>query len=560
MATIKCNQKKLLDLIALLLIFFCSNISVSQWQSTGSVNNIGNFPSVFVFDENTIFIVGGNSGSGPIIWRSTNGGINFVQLPANGLPGSSSNRFLTCVCATSVNTIYVGDGSTQGNGIVNNAKVYKTTNGGQNWTTILSSGSNVNGFINGIVFSRTNPLIGVVNCDPNSPTDNFKMWKTTDGGNNWTLYQPGAPNSSGAQNSVFLVDGNFYGFGLNTATARVAITTNGGTNFGYYNLSGAGGSNGFVSSVAFNNNKLNGIACTDATSDSVARTTNGGVNWFAQYIPSTITGFSCVKWIPETNTAYVVVSSSSAAQCLKTTDNGLTWTAFTFPSGTGSIKHINMYIDEEGDVTGQAHLFAASSSGTIYSLNDSPLPVKLMSFNYNVFNRDIILNWATSNEQNNSGFEIQRMINNNDKWENIGFIKGSGTCNTYHTYNFTDKNLNIGKYNYRLKQIDFNGNYEFFNLSGIVEIGNPVKMNLSQNYPNPFNPSTNISYQITNYGLVTLKIYDITGKEIISLVNKNQEAGYYTVNFDAGNLAGGIYFYKLTTKEYSSVKKMTLIK
>ncbi len=83
---------------------------------------------------------------------------------------------------------------------------------------------------------------------------------------------------------------------------------------------------------------------------------------------------------------------------------------------------------------------------------------------------------------------------------------------------------------------------------------------LEQNYPNPFNPSTIIKYQITNYNHVTLKVYDILGKQVETLVNENEPAGSYSVNFNAGRLASGIYFYRLKAGNYSEARKMILIK
>jgi hypothetical protein len=88
----------------------------------------------------------------------------------------------------------------------------------------------------------------------------------------------------------------------------------------------------------------------------------------------------------------------------------------------------------------------------------------------------------------------------------------------------------------------------------------PAVYSLEQNYPNPFNPSTVIKYQVPTTGKVMLKIYDLLGKEITTLVNENQNAGYYSVPFDASNLSSGIYFYTLTSGEFSSTKKMTLVK
>lgn len=550
------GKKLLLSLVC--FIFFTFNFAYSQWQNVGNVNGVGNWPSIFVLNQNTIFIVGGVTG--PVIWRSTNGGLNFIQLPTNGLPSSTSNRFLTCVWAISEDIIFVGDGATTGNGLVKNAKVYKTTNAGNNWITILNSGTNVYGFINGVVMSRTNPLLGVVNCDPNDNNAKFKMWKTINGHSSYTLYEPDAPNSCGAQNSVFLIDENFYGFGLNTASARVAITSNGGSNFSFYNLEGYGGDNGFVSTVAFSNDKLNGMAATSQTSTAIARTTNGGVNWFSQTIPCSITGHCNIKWVPETPVAYLVVSNSSQTQCFKTTNNGENWIQYSFPSGSADITHIDLLYNTLLETENEAHIFATSKTGVVYTLREIPMPVKLTSFTFFVSGRDASLKWATSEELNNLGFEVYRTIYNENLWLKLGFIQGNGTKYTTSFYSFVDKNLNTGKYNYRLKQIDYNGNYEYFNLYETVEILSPVKFNLYQNYPNPFNPSTKISFSTPEFGLVTLKIYDISGKEIKTLVNEYKNPGYYDVTFKNDNLSSGIYFYKLNINNFSFVKKMFLIK
>ncbi|MCB0729337.1 MAG: T9SS type A sorting domain-containing protein, partial [Ignavibacteriae bacterium] len=127
-------------------------------------------------------------------------------------------------------------------------------------------------------------------------------------------------------------------------------------------------------------------------------------------------------------------------------------------------------------------------------------------------------------------------------------------------YSYIDRNLASGNYNYRLKQIDFNGNFEYFNLSSEVNIGIPVKYDLSQNYPNPFNPSTKINYALPTDGQVSIKIFDMSGKEVMSLVNEVKTAGYYSVNFNAANLSSGIYFYRLSSADFTATKKMMLVK
>lgn len=190
-----------------------------------------------------------------------------------------------------------------------------------------------------------------------------------------------------------------------------------------------------------------------------------------------------------------------------------------------------------------------------------PQPVELSSFTSIIHNRDVNLNWTTATESNNARFEIERAVNSN--WQKIGEVAGSGTTTTPNNYSYLDRGLISGTYNYRLKQIDINGNFEYFNLSGEVIIGAPDKFELNQNYPNPFNPTTRIDYSIPSNGNVSLSIFDATGKEVSRLVNGNQTAGYYSVDFNASNLASGIYYYRIEVTgntKFAETKKMLLLK
>ncbi|HAY33641.1 MAG TPA: T9SS type A sorting domain-containing protein [Ignavibacteria bacterium] len=189
---------------------------------------------------------------------------------------------------------------------------------------------------------------------------------------------------------------------------------------------------------------------------------------------------------------------------------------------------------------------------------DKPLPVELNSFTATADNGNVILSWTTSMEMNNTGFDIERKTES--VWGKIGFIEGKGNSDVLSDYTFIDKKLNPGSYNYRLKQIDFNGNFEYYDLSGFVNIGVPNTFKLSQNYPNPFNPSTRIDFALPNNSNVILKIYDLTGKEVETVLNDFRTAGYYTVNFNASNLASGIYYYKLTAGNDIAVNKMVVVK
>jgi len=145
-------------------------------------------------------------------------------------------------------------------------------------------------------------------------------------------------------------------------------------------------------------------------------------------------------------------------------------------------------------------------------------------------------------------------------WNVIGFVPGFGTSTELKSYSFVDKNLLAGTYQYRLKQIDFDGSFEYSN-NIEVEINSPSTFSLEQNYPNPFNPSTIISWLLPVGGLVQLKIFNSLGEEIETLVDEFQEAGthskLYIVN---STLSSGVYYYQLRTGEYSSVKKLILMR
>ncbi|MDQ3019904.1 MAG: T9SS type A sorting domain-containing protein [Bacteroidota bacterium] len=216
---------------------------------------------------------------------------------------------------------------------------------------------------------------------------------------------------------------------------------------------------------------------------------------------------------------------------------------------------------------GQSVTFTATDScgnqTTCRIVFDVPLPVELTSFTSFINNNEVTLNWSTATESNNSRFEIERANGNSQEWNMVGTIQGNGNSTQPISYSLVDRGLNVGSYNYRLKQIDFNGNFTYHNLSNEVIIGVPTRFNLSQNYPNPFNPSTKIDFEIPKDGNVNLYVYDNTGKQVSTLVSEFRTAGYYTVQFNALNLASGIYYYKIQysgDQSFEKVMKMALLK
>lgn len=242
-----------------------------------------------------------------------------------------------------------------------------------------------------------------------------------------------------------------------------------------------------------------------------------------------------------------------------------TWEVY--PSGTGTWQ---------SDLNWPNLSVQTRNLGTfqVFALTDgtNPLPVELCEFNASVSGREVDLIWKTCSEVNNKGFDIERrafntVSNNYNSWVKAGFVDGHGTSNEEHTYNFKDSKLLTGKYQYRLKQIDFNGNYEYHNLTAQSEIiiGTPITADLFQNYPNPSNPTSKVDFQIPFTSRVTLKVYNISGQEVTSLVDKQMDGGFYTAEFNGSNLASGVYFYRLIAvsndgNKFSKTMKLILIK
>jgi len=237
-------------------------------------------------------------------------------------------------------------------------------------------------------------------------------------------------------------------------------------------------------------------------------------------------------------------------------------------SGLADAQYIRILDDGDGSATAPNAGFDLDAIETL-----SVIPVELISFTAKNVMNEVILKWQTATETNNMGFEIQRttprpppykgggvrQLPDGGGWITLGFVDGSGTTTEITRYSFTDKIEKPGTYLYRLKQIDFDGT---FNHSPEIEVdlNGHTEFTLYQNYPNPFNPSTTISFTLSNSGMVTLKVYNMLGEEVVTLANEYREAGIHTINFNAAGLPSGMYIYQLNTPEKTQVRKMLLMK
>jgi hypothetical protein len=313
-----------------------------------------------------------------------------------------------------------------------------------------------------------------------------------------------------------------------------------------------------------------------------SRSTNGGVSWSPPKKINDDTDTSAFQWF---GTMSVAPNGRIDVAWLDTRDNpgtylsalyysfsndgGTTWSPnerlsdffdphLGWPQQNKMGDYFDMISGNSGAYLAWAGTFNGEQDVYFSYIIPAVVPVELLSFTASSEGGTVTLEWSTATELNNRGFEINRSTDRIN-WSTIGFKGGKGTTSEPQHYIYSDQfSGSESKLYYRLKQVDFNGSYEY---SEILEVNSsPSEFILSQNYPNPFNPVTSIVYDLPSNGFVTLKIYDVLGNETASLVNQQQQAGKYNVQFNAFGLGTGVYFYTLRSGSYTATKKMILMK
>ena len=289
----------------------------------------------------------------------------------------------------------------------------------------------------------------------------------------------------------------------------------------------------------------------------------------------------------QTVTWNVANTNSSPVNCanvkiMLSTDGGLTF-PITVLASTPNDGSETVTVPNNPTSTARIKVEAADNiffdiSNVNFTINNA-VPVELTSFTANYSTSSVRLDWITATEINNHGFEIEkcRLQNSSEvkNWETIGFVEGSGSSSSYKNYSYIDNSVGLnGKYFYRLKQIDFDGSYEYSNEIE-VDITAPKSYSLGQNYPNPFNPTTSIQFSLPTASDVVISLYNSLGQEVQELVNRSFAAGLHHFDFsakggsasggDATSLTSGVYYYRIQAKgndgtNYVSFKKMVLLK
>ena len=525
---------------SLVLVAFLSTTIFSQigWQEVTALPNVANINSISVVDPSVIWVCC----DGGSIFRSTDAGTTW-SLKNSGVPAVN----LYGISAIDTSNCWVG--TTAG-------AIYRTSNGGANWSLQVSVAGS---FINGIhMFDLNN---GVYTGDPSGNGVPYQNRFTTNGGTAWTLASnsPIANNEFGVINAWDWTDQNHFWIGSanttsNSTTCKIYYTTTGfnGT-WSSATVTGTGTTQGLYFQAIGMTDNNNGLA--GSNNGTLVKTTDGGTSWSAITPPAGVTSFATINMNAlkdGSNLVRVVLNSTTFGYKIYTTTNyGATWNEEIIPASASTlgVQHIQ-FID--------ANLgFAGGGSGVVLKYV-GVVPVELTSFSGNVNNGSVVLNWTTETELNNQGFEVQRR-NTEGQFVTIGSVQGNGTTTERIQYSYTDAGIETGNYYYRLKQIDFGGAYEYSN-EIFVDVIAPLAFALDQNYPNPFNPSTTINFSLAEPSFVKLAVYNLLGEEVKVLKNEYMNAGAFNVSFDAASLPSGMYLYKIETAQYSSVRKMMLMK
>ncbi|MBS1493879.1 MAG: T9SS type A sorting domain-containing protein [Bacteroidetes bacterium] len=540
-------------------------------------------------DANLIFA----SASDNTILKSINGGTNFTVLPTIFTPSTDDFRFIKFI------------NSSTGFVMGERQRIARTTNGGTTWDSVYGNNTgsiilysadfNSNNTI-GLAIGTSGKILRTTNTGQTwdiittAFTDDFfcvrfsdnntayiggksgRILKSTDAGLTWADISKRI--SSGTLNGVSFAN-NTVGF-ISGNSGFIAKTTNEGVTY-------TPQTSGVTTQLANVKAVTPNVAYIAGYNGVILATTNGGTNWISQTSSAGTNDLLAVDFL-NTTTGFV---GGEGGVVLKTTNGGTNWTALTAPEAgflTWSMDFLN---ENTGYVCG-------SLNGKVYKTTNSG-----QSWAQQVNDGSMIGMFAISFANELTGFasgsagKVYSTTNGGVNWVNsanlgqsiwgmdfANALTGIAVGGGGYTFMTTDGGATWAapprrSFN-QLNAVHFNddGNLAWTvgNLGLVLEYDNPLvsvtqtgknvpeKFTLMQNYPNPFNPSTKINYELPVSNNVTLRVYDMMGREVYELVNANQSAGSYSVSFDASKLSSGVYYYKLTAGDFTETKKMLLVK
>ena len=549
--------------------------NITNGYAGGSVHVDQHYLFFHPTQENTFFVC--NDGG---IYRTTNNGDSFTNYnqnltltqfyriaaspytPSRILGGTQDNGTQQTYSALNWAAAFGGDGGEvcfnpfNSNFILGesqNGGLVRTTNGGSNWsnaTTGINTGESV---------AWVAPIIAHPTTSGTFYVARQSIYTSTDNGGNWTAIS-GSVNGSNAVREMAISKSN-ASIMYATSGSLVFKSTNAGVT--WTNVT-SGLPNKTITSVTVYPTDENLVFLTFSGfgTNKVYKSTNGGTNWVSinGNLPDSPVNDLYVHTgnIGYPNTFFVATDIG----IFLTENDGANW----FEISTGMPNTVVMHLDYSP--SNQMLRAGTHGRGVYEAFVDFIIPVELISFSASQQDKKIMLNWKTATETNNSHFEVERKFKNQE-WEKLDIVAGAGTITEYRNYFYEDDFTSLpysGTVLYRLKQVDYNGEFEYSNVIAVDAEFIPTKISISQNYPNPFNPVTTIKYWLNIEANVKIDIYNSLGQSIEAVVNEVQSAGNYSVQWDGTNYASGIYFYAFEVIDqnqsilHKEMKKLILLK
>ncbi len=500
--------------VSLMFALGCSSNAYAQTWALQETDAVTHLSAVGFLTE----FRGYASGAFGVILKTTNSGATWAELN-DGTGFSLSDQFFL-----DENTGWV---------VGEQGTISKTVDGGLTWVHQLSGTS---AWLNYVCFVDVN--VGW------AAGENGVLLKTTNGGTTWNVQSCGS--SSTIHDGCFA---NATSGWIVTHAGSVMKTADGGATWQTQMINAPT----IINAVHFVNDNTGWIVGAGGT---LSKTTNGGTTWYDQ-TSGTSHALNEMEFL-DADTGWVV---GDGGTILVTKNGGATWAQQSAPTSQNlrSVCFDNPY-----------HGWAVGLNSTIieYAVNHA-LPVQLAQFAATqVGNNAVRLNWMTVSEQNNYGFFVERSTNANAGFSPLqgSFVAGHGTTHQSHNYAYTDNTVRSGRWFYRLQQIDLDGSINYSEpvavdiLTDVKDVQIPTAFALKQNYPNPFNPSTIIEFSIPKAGVVSLKVYDLTGREVATIADEELSQGSHIRTFSGNGLASGVYLYKLMSGNVSLTRRLTLQK
>ncbi len=495
-----------------------------SWDSVYANSQIYTLPAISA-GSNSNVIIGGNSSTGELFYTKDGGN--------TWSPGFDAPSYIYSITHVSADSAFA---------LGEKGLILLTTDSGESWTQISEDHPDVSA----IYFSS--PSVGYADGSDG------KLYKTSDAGENWEVV-----NDSSNGLSLFFID-DMTGF---NAGPKLMKTTDGGVQWNELNT---GVSAYAFRDVYFVNNNLGFATYSDFyAGDGAIKTTDGGMTWDSLNFKNNKFDKKYIYFADE-NLGFV----SGTSTLYRTTDGGDNWDTLDVASGVtpGYFKESNSKVNFINSSTGffgkKGHIFKTTDRGDTWTdalIDNNTMPTQIQfvsdSIGYAVCSTDTFgiplhIFYKTS-DGGKSWTDLTNELPTIGIWsmfftgENTGYLAGN-----HGIYKTTS------------------GGETITSVNEVDKASVPSGYKLYQNYPNPFNPTTKIRYSISSVrtplpgrargGLVTLKVYDILGREVTTLVNKQQPPGNYVVEFNASKFASGIYFYRIITNDFTATKKLVLLK